>query len=146
MNMTDELDIKKGDVSDWNEGNFKSMRLHDAQLLINKSKADPFSFYQGKFNYQWWFAGIDIVYGEGVQKYSGSETTSVEELKKEVEELMKMEIIFTCKDWTGRPYKKYLLENWAKLKERLEEFEFLVKRLNDKHGLSTRNVGTKGLF
>lgn len=135
----------QGDVSEWNEGNFKSMRLHQAQMLINNAKINPFSRNSNKWSYELWFSGIDIMYGEGQQKYSESEKKSCKELKAEVEELLKIRVCSPIKQ-NGKEGVSVSVVTWDQLKPKLEEFEYLVKTYNDKHGLSTKNVGTKGLF
>ena len=55
-----------GSVSEWNEGNFKCIRLHEAQELINLGKVNPFAYSRERtaWNHQVWKAGIDILYGE----------------------------------------------------------------------------------
>jgi hypothetical protein len=136
----------KGEISEWNEGNFKSMRLHQAQELINYSKVNPFGRTVNKWNYELWFVGIDIMLGEGIQKYNESESTISLDLKKEVEELMGKEKICFISSNNLRKIVTINIEPWKKLKVKLEELEYLIKRYNDKHGLSTKNVGTKGLF
>ena len=51
-----------GNISEWNEGNFKNLRLHEAQEMINLGKINPFSHSQDKttWNYHIWKSGIDI--------------------------------------------------------------------------------------
>ncbi len=136
---------KLGDVSEWNEGNFKSMRLHQAQMLINNSKINPFMKTNNKWAYELWYVGIDIMFGEGQQKYNQPEINKVKEVKKEVEDLMEEQICSIINNETRRGVSVQIAK-WKILKEKLEEFEYLVKSYNDKHGLSTKNVGTKGLF
>lgn len=136
----------KGEISEWNEGNFKSMRLHQAQELINYSKVNPFGRTVNKWNYELWFVGVDIMLGEGIQKYNDSESDKSIELKKEVEGLMEKERICFISNNNSRKIVTINTDPWKLLKVKLEEFEYLIKRYNDKHGLSTKNVGTKGLF
>ena len=63
---------QEGNISEWNEASFKSMRLHYAQSIINYAKLSPLDQSQmGKgFNYNLWITNIDILYDEGKSKYS----------------------------------------------------------------------------
>jgi len=141
----------KGEVSEWNEGNFKSMRLHQAQELINGARIDPLKkTYTPEFGFKWnyllWFAGIEIMFFEGVQKYSTSEYKESLKLKREIEDLLESKEPIKV---SNAPKGSIMVVNngvWKELKLKLEDFEYKVRHLNDKHGLSTRNMGTKGLF
>ena len=147
--VEDKGEMSIGVVSDWNEGNLKSLRLHQAQILINTSKADPFGRNMNKWNYELWFAGSDIVFGEGVQKYSDKEKDQAMKLKREIEELISRGFnnpFITQINSNSHKGINIDMNKWKPLKEKLEEFEFLVKKLNDQHGLSTRNVKSSGLF
>lgn len=140
----------KGEVSEWHEGNFKTFRLHDAQVLINKGKINPFakmnSYPFVKWGYEMLVDAITIMFGEGMSKYSNKEYEAARKLKVEVENLIeKNPVCFTFKK-DGNDGVKVNKENWKIIKPKLEEYEYLVKLYNDKHGLSTKNVGTGDLF
>lgn len=142
-------EVSKGEISDWNEGNFKSIRLHQAQTLINMAKSNPFVKQDGKWMYEWWFSGSIIVFGEGVQKYGEKEKEKCILLKKEIETIIdesNSKPIITNITSGNRKGTSVDMERWKELKEKIEEFEWLVKEYNDKHGLSTRNVKSGGLF
>ncbi len=146
--MSEADEGNKGSISEWNEGNFKNLRLHEAQELINMGKVDPFSYSSEgtSWNYQIWKAGIDILYGEGCSKYTTGEESEIDEVKK-----IKDFIELFCD--TKPPFKqitehhidsqqsKFIpnIENQRKIKEMLEMYEKIVKQYNDDHGLSTRN-------
>jgi hypothetical protein len=142
-----------GSISEWNEGNFKCLRLHEAQEMINIGKSNPFAMNEDKtaWNYQTWKAGIDILYGEGDSKYDGKEIEEVNKVKNFVESLIKFK----------PPFKKVITdsiegrrvnfivntENHENIRLAIEGYERLVKKFNDKHGLSTRNANpNRGLF
>lgn len=139
-----------GEISEWNEGDFKNLRLHQAQDIINQSVINPFGKFQfgslTKWGYELRLDGINILFGEGMQKYSDDEYKKTIELKKAVEELIEKNVVCSTIKSNGRIGVSINKNNWKKIKEKIEEFEYEVKYLNDKHGLSTRNVGTKGMF
>lgn len=138
-------EMNEGSISEWNEGNFKNLRLHEAQEWINNGKISPFELSDDrtKFNFQIWKSGIDILYGEGQSKYSSEEIDEVEGMKKLCETIIEIKpptIRVTEHSIEGR--KDKLIpnqENQKKIKELLEKYEFVVKKYNDDHGLSTRN-------
>lgn len=136
-----------GDVSEWNEGNFKTLRLHQAQVLINESKLNPFNQVFGMWGFMAWFRGGIILFGEGMDKYSSSEMEEVVALKKYIEDFLEEKFVCSTIKDAGKPVGVNInKENWKKLREKLELFEYKIKSFNNKHGLSTRNVGTKGMF
>lgn len=144
----------EGEVSEWNEGNFKSLRLHQAQDLMNRAKIYPLKKFgmesDSKFNYEIWIDSIIILFGEGAAKYSGEEYAEVCALQSKVTDMMeKNPPCASKKSYVNEDYHKVTSvnqEHWRALKKKIEEFEYKVKLYNDKHGLSTRNVGTKGMF
>jgi len=137
---------EEGLKSEWNEGNFKNLRLHEAQEMINLGKLNPFvSSEDGTtWNYQIWLGGIDILLGEGMSKYGDDEVIEIENEKKFIEELIKLKppftriIEFKLNGQKGRfiPIPK----NQKRIKKILENYESIVKKFNDIHGLSTRNA------
>lgn len=152
--MSEMKEYKEGEVSEWNEGNFKSLRLHQAQDLMNRAKIFPLKKFgiepDSKFNYEIWFDSIIILFGEGSAKYSEKEYDEVCLLQEEVTDIMEKNPPCSLKkSYINGDYHKVTSVNqkrWKDLKKKIEEFEYKVKSYNDKHGLSTRNVGTKGMF
>lgn len=132
----------KGEISEWNEGNFKSLRLHQAQEIINFCTMNPFKKNGNEWNYKIWFNAIVVLFKEGMQKYSTSEYTETNKLKDDTEEALNK---FSGITKNSNGY-KIDMKQWTELKKKLEEFEYKAKSLNDKHGLSTRNVKYEGLF
>lgn len=134
-----------GSISEWNEGNFKNLRLHEAQELINEGKIEPFSLSLNKtsWNFQIWRAGIDILFGEGKSKYSKEEIEEVEKIKSFLEVYLDLRHPFKriTEYFISSKKDKFIPihENQKKIKELLEKYEEIVKRYNDTHGLSTRN-------
>lgn len=140
-----------GNISEWNEGNFKSMRLHEAQLLINSAKINPlrmssFSQFNKEWNYYLWVNGIVIMFEEGMQKYSPSEYKEVKKLKDEIFSFIESNKICRIINNGNQSVINVNLTNWGKLKELIHTFEYKTKFYNDKHGLSTRNKHSSGLF
>ena len=111
---------------------------------------NPFQKSGGKFNYEIAFDAVRILYGEGMSKYSDSEHEECITLKKEIERILVEDVpCSTKKTYRNGQYVNAIIINktkWNELKTKIEDFEYKVKFYNDKHGLSTRNVGTKGLF
>ncbi len=134
-----------GSISEWNEGNLKSIRLHEAQEMINFGKISPLKLAAdgASWNYEVWISGINILCGEGRAKYGKDELTQIDGVKELVElrlkffpiqNVIKMNSI--AKNRNG-----YIInqENWESLKRLIELYEHKTKLYNDKHGLSTRN-------
>ena len=139
-----ELDMDKGKVSEWNEGNLKSLRLHEAQELINTSKMNYLkSLGDGRYSYDSIISAINILYGEGSAKYSEEERNEVDKIKELVElrrEALPPHTIINNFNMGNRINKSILnLDNWKSLKVLIELYENKVKCYNDIHGLSTRN-------
>lgn len=140
--------MKEGDfgkVSEWNEGNWKNLRLHEAQETINHGKTDPFIYSQEyrRWNYVLWKGGIDVLFGEGMSKYSEEEIERVLRMKKIIETFLELKTPFKkiYSYGIGGRKEKYVpvKEDQSKIKEYLEKYEQIVKKYNDEHGLSTRN-------
>ena len=144
--MVDEFnkDSKKGEYSEWNEGDYKNLRLHKAQEMINLSSVAPMEkinfFDIKKYGYELWFDGINILFGEGMQKYGEDEYKKVVGLRNAIEEFIRTKRV--CYPITNQYKQKGMgvnMENLKDLKMLLRDYEYLVKVYNDKHGLSTRN-------
>lgn len=137
-------------ISEWNEANLKMKRLHDAQERINFCKRDPKGITDGKFNYEWWIKDVDVLFGEGKQKYSPKEKTQVDRIKKILFDKLILNPPHTkiTANFIGGNQSGFVIDDKAyrDLLNLVEEFEEQVKELNDKHGLSTKNRGTSGLF
>ena len=90
--MTGSMGYNKGEISEWNEGNFKTLRMHQAQDLINRALINPFKksgIDNGdKFNYELGIDGINILFGEGESKYAESEYEEVCELRNAIIQLI----------------------------------------------------------
>lgn len=134
-----------GAVSEWNEGNFKNLRLHEAQELINVSKISPLSMSDKKmFNYELWIIGIDILFGEGRSKYEESELNDMKRIINTIQLTKRYFPIHKKINEPGREGKKtrYVFneDNWIRLKELIDIYEHKIKFFNDIHGLSTRNI------
>ena len=82
-------DNSKGEMSEWNEGDYKNLRLHKAQEIINAGSLSPTKqiilFGIMKFGYEFIFDGINILYGEGMSKYSSDEVIEIDKLRDDVE-------------------------------------------------------------
>ena len=152
MPKRDETDI--GSISEWNEGNLKNLRLHEAQEWINAGKISPFDMTDDKtkFNFEIWKGGIDILFGEGSSKYSDDEIKEVQKLKQIIELLIELKpaVRKETEYIVNRKKDKFvpLKSNQENIRKFLESYELKVRSLNNTHGLDTRNKDeddTKGL-
>lgn len=139
-----------GNTSDWNEANLKMKRLHDAQERINYYKRNPKAMADGKFYYEWWLKDVDVLLGEGKAKYSPDETKKADKIKYIVTEYLRLfppHSNYTIGTMSGsKKCFKFDDNKYVKLIGLIETYEDLVKDYNDKHGLSTKNKGTGGMF
>lgn len=140
-----ELDPRQeGSVSKWNEGNLKSIRLHECQELINISKINPLkSLPEHEWNYERWFNAINTLYGEGQSKYSTEEIIEIEKIKDLILYFINEQppIDYLNHVEKGKMIKKVTIskDRWQRLRKLIELYEKKVKYFNDIHGLSTQN-------
>lgn len=136
----------KGAVSQWNEGELKNLRLHKANEIINFAILNPLkklSLFGGQiegFGYELWFKGIQMLFGEGSEKYSSNEKKEIEKIRDEIETIIETQkISYESGNNSGARIIGVYNAPWVKLRKKLREFEYEVKRCNSMHGLSTRN-------
>lgn len=134
-----------GSVSEWNEGDLKNLRLHEAQEMINYGKMNPFSLAEDgvSWKYEIWKGGVDILYGEGQSKYNTEETKEIEKVRALLEKTLRLKKPFrkvTLQAYMGNQTKHMPVEeNQQKIYQFLIIYEKQVKKYNDIHGFSTRN-------
>ena len=132
-----------GQISEWNEGELKSLRLHKAQEIINFASITPFKkldfFGYPVYGYKVWFEGINILFREGKAKYSPDEFKEVKQLRDMIDELINADEF--CVEYKHITKKGLVVTNekWNQLKKLLNDYEDKVYFYNDQHGLSTRN-------
>ena len=140
----------KGHISEWNEGSTRIERIHIALTNINMYKTNPTLKFNGRFNYENWFLEIGVLYGEGTSKYSSDEIKEVDRLKSIIGNIIKYNspIKSVTLSSFGNNNKAHLIDDsfYDNLIFLIEEYEKLVKRLNDEHGLGTRNKSGDDLF
>lgn len=142
----------EGEMSEWNEGVLKSIRLNSIQILLNNSKVDltARSLDFTHFNYELWITSIDLLYGEGKAKYSEPEIEEVDKIKELAFKTLKLfpPCTYVIEHKSSGKNKTIIVnkENLDRLIKLGDIFETAVKKYNDKHGLSTKNKGTGGLF
>ncbi len=141
----------EGSISEWNEGNLKSVRLHESQTIINYAKMDLLGRSEGGgFNYSLWISGIEALYGEGQSKYSDKEIKEIEKIRNLIRHYLEYNPVFSfvVEESIYSTREKFVLdkENWEKLRKIVELFEKYIKKYNDVHGLSTRNQTGGDLF
>lgn len=141
-NPIPELD---GNISEWNEGNLKNLRMHEAHELINSGKVNPFALNKSKTNWNYldWKAGVDVLFGEGFERYSKDELEESEKQKKFVDIILKTlpPFLKEISNGYGNQHTIFISieENQEKIKDTLYNYEKIVKKYNNLHGLSTRN-------
>lgn len=137
---------KKGVISAWNEGDYKNLRLHRAQQIINVASMAPFDMLVlpdigiRKYGYQLWVEGINSLFREGKSKYSEKELEEVRKLKRKCEDLINNnQFLFLVNDIRNKGVGIYP-KKWNEVKEKIQEYEDQVYFYNEAHGLSTRNI------
>ena len=137
------MEMGQGKVSEWNEAMLKVMRLHEIQSAINLLKIDPLIITEGKFNYKLLAYNVERLYGEGYSKYSKEEREDVDKIQKLVFGSLRFlpphinEIEYSLKCSSSIPI--FNEDNFNRVMALIEMFERIVKDLNDKHGLTTKN-------
>lgn len=135
-----------GQVSEWNEAMFKMKRLHELQEEINRCNMMPLIKHPiaGEWNYIILFRSICSLYSEGNAKYKEVELTELNELKDTIISHMKNCPVHKSASNAGygggTKQDVYDDSNWDMLRRLLEKMEFLVRKYNDTHGLSTKNA------
>ena len=75
-----------------------------------------------------------------MQKYSDKEYEKVLAMENDVEKnIFDKPICTQVKSWNNQILHKIDYTLWEEFKQKLKEFEYLVKSYNDTHGLGTRN-------
>lgn len=133
----------KGLISEWNEGTFKSIRLHEIQEVINTLKLKPLNFTDSKFNYELLYININNLYHEGYSKYSSEEKKEVDVYMETINEIIRHypPTIKNTQEEISGSSSSYSVDGirLERLLDLLRDFERLVKHYNDKHGLTTAN-------
>jgi hypothetical protein len=144
------MENEGGRVSEWNEGAFKSTRLHSIQENINFLWSNPLGITEGKFNFEWLISQINILYGEGYSKYSPTERKETDKLMDLVDSAIQYlpptQIITSEGIQTSEKSFVVNEERFRMLLRLIKDFERKVKDLNDKHGLTTQNRQEEGGF
>lgn len=139
-----------GRISEWNEGNFKSMRLHLIQSAINYYKTNKYKKEGGKFNLEHLFIQVDLLYKEGKSKYNSAEIERCERVKRICKGLLEhfpLEIQSQSVSFgSGNNITTINKKHFDMINDMIEDFEDVVKDYNDKHGLTTKNQGYSGMF
>lgn len=134
---------EEGRISEWNEGAFKSTRLHQIQETLNQLWLNPSQHTNGKFNYDWIYQYIKRLHSEGYSKYNKKERDEAD-IKRDAVLLClkKLTPLTVAKQQELGGGKQIYLINEASyelLIKYLDDYERFVKDLNDKHGLTTQN-------
>lgn len=134
---------EKGLISEWNEGTFKSTRLHEIQEIINSLRLDPLGQTNGKFNYEMMFLIINNLYHEGYSKYNDKEIKECDTYMNAIKYIINHDspTIKESKQEIAGVNNTVLVDKIRlnKLLDLLMKFERLIKRYNDEHGLTTAN-------
>lgn len=132
-----------GKESEWNEGTFKSMRLHDCQNLINFYKRNLTAKSDGRFNYENWFIEVQNLRDEGDYTYDEEEIKEVDRLEKEIVSLMKdkpaHKVVQEGRMGSALNTAIFYKDNFDKICQVIRQYERTVKRYNGNHGLTTKN-------
>ena len=134
---------EKGLISEWNEGTFKSTRLHEIQEHINALRLNPLGFNGGKFNYETMYLILNNLYHEGFSKYADEEVKICDAYMKAIKTIINDNppTIRVTKQEIGGNSTNLLVDKVKldRLIGFLTDFERLIKKYNDLHGLTTAN-------
>jgi len=140
----------EGRISEWNEATLKVIRLHEIQDAINNFKMNPLGITQGRFNYEWFAKNVEALYGEGYSKYDSKERKKCDEVRKLVFWALENQppCYFNKDESVVEESKSFIVDKdrLNNFMELLEIYVRLVKDYNDKHGLTTKNKKSGGLF
>ena len=139
-----------GRDSEWHEAQLKPLRLHDSQNLINYYRRYPLMKSDGKFNYENWFIECTVLRGEGNSKYADAEVLKVVRIEQIIRDLLRLapahRIVKVGRMGSERVTYIFNQKNYDNLFHLISKYEYLIKDLNDKHGLTTSNKQTGGYF
>jgi len=148
-------DFSIGKTSKFNEGILQTGRMNDLQTTIHTARLRPLQFFQmdefgqGLFGYEIMMNAADGHFVEVYPKLSKEEEKNARELRKKVKEFLKTNPIHEIKyNEAGGWRKKKVanLKNWEKFEDILFEYEIMMRRLYDKHKMSSPEEDDSDLF
>ncbi len=130
-------------VSKFNEAALAMKRADMEQTILNVCKKNLIAFNMEfqDYNYQIVFKCLTNLYLESKSKFTNKEIGETEAWRKAISEFIsKNKIHFSVKKQFGRQERKIDYSNLKILEEILHEYETLIRKCRDLHGLSSPNV------
>lgn len=143
MAMGDKIPTDFGAPSEWNEANFKMMRLHEIQEAINILNLEPNRYLvDGTISLYWIYKALVRLYVEGRPHYKQKHKDDVDSLRELIEEAFikfpPAKIVYLSTLNGKKKVWKINQNNYNKLLRLLEQFEYKIRQYNTDAGLSTK--------
>lgn len=143
-------DSDEGKISDWNAAALKMKRLDNTLTTLNNinSNLRAFNMENGVYNYQLKFNQCDSLYLEVDSKLSTEEKELGKELRMKIKTMI--EIFPVHKNVSNQFYnsskQKINMITFRVLERLLFEYEILVRKFIDSHGMDTSYDDESSLF
>lgn len=138
-------DIK---ISEFNELQFKMIRIHKIQDQINELWNNPLimNHFFGNYNYESLLSNIQRLYSECYAKTTEHERKEYKKLIEEIEKLIEDKPPFEKSQHPLGKRLSFNKNNWKELNKKLTALDLYVRELLDKHGFSPdKDDGLGGL-
>jgi hypothetical protein len=141
----------EGKYSEYNSAALKMKRLHDILSLMNGVRANLLAFNDdfGRYNYEIFYEYCTSLYQEVRAQCSEEERKEGDKLRNVLGLLLEKLKVWSPRKTKIYPYtqrkNKFMETHWRKIKEWLTEYEDLVRKLQDAHGMDTL-YNEAGLF
>lgn len=132
-----------GKVSEFNPAALKMKRLDRALTILNEIRGNLLAFNQeyGVYNYELTFQYCNVLYLEVESKLKPSERKKGEALKLALKKLLENNPVYETKHRKVYPHNKIMKLNginWKVIEKWLFEYDTLVRKLLDEHGMDTK--------
>lgn len=129
----------EGKISTYNSGLLLTERVHRLQHNLNMCNSNLLiKGKNGIYGYQLAATLLHSLLAEVYPKMSSAEQKEGLELKKEMDEIIKLPVFRMVNRLDG-PVRQIHQENWKIIKEKLFTYELKVRCYIDEHGLSSPN-------
>lgn len=134
-------------VSEFNELQFKMIRIHKLQDQINILWVNPtmMNFGFGTYNYESIYANLQMLYGEVYAKCTPDEIESYENIKNRIDELIENNPPYEIKNHPTGKKPNFNKDNWKEINNELHKLYLLIRKLLDAHGYSPDKNVLRGL-
>jgi len=124
-------------VSEFNEMQFKMIRIHKLQDQINELWNNPFgSVYGFNYNYEVLFSVIESLYAEVYSKCTKEEKKKAKQRFENVETILEKKPAFEKSKHPSSRRQEFNKDNWKVLKKKLKRLNLYTRQLLENHGFS----------